>query len=437
MPRAFFGALRQSANFPSLGQDATTEAIASAQRGKQPGRDLMSKILTCATRRELLKGAAAASLAGAFPLPARAQGAPLKVGFMLPYTGTYAKLGKFIDEGFRIKVEMLGGKLGGRAVEYVQADDESEPAKGTDNMNRLVGREKVDVVVGTVHSGVAMAMVKVARDTNTMLIIPNAGANDATGPACAPNIFRTSFSNWQTTFPMGKVLADAGVKNVATITWRYTAGAEMIGAFAENFTKNGGKIVEDLTLPFPEVEFQALITRIATLKPDAVFSFFAGGGAVKFVKDYAAAGLNKTIPLYGAGFLTDGTIQAQGDAANGIRTTLHYADNLDNAANTAFLKAFKAKTSKDGDIYAVQGYDGAALLDIGLTAVGGDFAARDKMVAAMGAAKIDSPRVPLSFNKAHNPIQNIYLREVRNGRNELISVAQANVDDPARGCKIS
>jgi branched-chain amino acid transport system substrate-binding protein len=392
------------------------------------------------TRRALLSGAAgAATLAVASPLraPALAQGAPLKVGMMLPYTGTYAKLGQFIDDGFRLYVEQQGGKLGGRAISFVQVDDESKPEAATDNMNRLVGREKVDVVVGTVHSGVAMAMVKVARDTNTLLIIPNAGANDATGPACAPNIFRTSFSNWQTTYPMGKVMADAGIKNVVTITWRYTAGAEMIGAFSENFVKNGGKIVEDLTVPFPEVEFQALITRIATLKPDAVFSFFAGGGAVKFVKDYAAAGLNKTIPVYGAGFLTDGTIEAQGEAANGIKTTLHYADNLDHAANTAFLKAFKAKTGKDGDIYAVQGFDGAALLDIGLTSVGGDFTARDKMIAAMGAARIDSPRGPLSFNKAHNPIQNIYLREVRNGRNELIAVAQASVDDPARGCKIS
>jgi branched-chain amino acid transport system substrate-binding protein len=392
------------------------------------------------TRRALLSGATgAATLAVASPFraPALAQNAPLKVGMMLPYTGTYAKLGQFIDDGFKLYVEQKGGKLGGRAITFVQVDDESKPEAATDNMNRLVGRENVDVVVGTVHSGVAMAMVKVARDTGTLLIIPNAGANDATGPACAPNIFRTSFSNWQTTFPMGKVMADAGIKNVVTITWRYTAGSEMVGAFAENFAKNGGKIVEDLTLPFPEVEFQALITRIAALKPDAVFSFFAGGGAVKFVKDYAAAGLNKSIPLYGAGFLTDGTIEAQGEAANGIKTTLHYADNLDNAANMAFLKAFKAKTGKDGDIYAVQGFDGATLLDIGLTSVGGDFAARDKMIAAMGAAKIDSPRGPLTFNKAHNPIQNIYLREVRNGRNELLSVAQANVDDPARGCKIS
>ena len=392
------------------------------------------------TRRGLLTGAAGAATLAVAPqlrTPAIAQKAPLKVGLMLPYTGTFAKLGTFIDNGFRLYVEQKGGKLGGREITFVQVDDESKPEAGTDNMNRLVGREKVDVVVGTVHSGVAMAMVKVARDNNTLLIIPNAGANDATGPQCAPNIFRTSFSNWQPAFPMGKVMFDAGHKNVATITWRYAAGAESIASFTESFTKAGGKIVEDLALPFPEVEFQALLTRIATLKPDAVFSFFAGGGAVKFVKDYAAAGLNKTIPLYGSGFLTDGTLEAQGEAAAGMKTTLHYADNLDNPANKAFLAAFKAKTKQDGDIYAVQGFDSAALLDIGLAAVGGDDKARDNMVKAMAAAKIDSPRGPLSFNKAHNPIQNIYLREVRNGRNEFVSIAHANLDDPARGCKMS
>src|SRR5215211_2064318 len=340
------------------------------------------------TRRTILKGAtgaAALGLASPFPTPALAQGAPLKVGFMLPYTGTFAKLGKFIDEAFRLKTEQQGGKLGGRQVAFV----------------------KVDVVVGTVHSGVAMAMVKVARDTNTLLIIPNAGANEATGPACAPNIFRTSFSNWQPAFPMGKVMASAGHKNIVTITWRYAAGQQMVDSFKENFAQagGGGKIVEELYLPFPEVEFQSLITRIGTLRPDAVFSFFAGGGAVKFVKDYAAAGLKDKIPLYGTGFLTDGTIEAQGEAANGIKTTLHYADNLDNPANKAFLEAFKKKTGLDGDVYAVQGYDSAALLDIGLAAVGGDAGARDKMIVAMEGAKIDSPRGPISFSKAHNVVQ--------------------------------
>lgn len=390
------------------------------------------------TRRSLMLGAAGglATAAGfRFPTPALAQGAPLKVGFMLPYSGTFAKLGKFIDDGFRLKLEQNGGLLGGRKVEFVQVDDESKPETATDNMNRLVGREKVDVVVGTVHSGVAMAMVKLARDTNTMLVIPNAGVNEATGPMCAPNIFRTSFSNWQVCEPMGKVMHAAGHKKVVTITWRYAAGQQMVGAFAEGFKKAGGEIVEDLALPFPEVEFQALITRIATLKPDAVFAFFAGGGAVKFVKDYAAAGLNRTIPLFGAGFLTDGTIPAQGEAANGIKTTLHYADNLDNPANSKFLADFKAKTGADGDIYAVQGYDAAALLDVGLAAVKGDWSARADLVKAMRAAKFDSPRGPISFNAAGNPVQNIYLREVRNGRNELVSIAGQAVNDPARGCR--
>ena len=85
-----------------------------------------------------------------------------------------------------------------------------------------------------------------------------------------------------------------------------------------------------MTLPFPQVEFQSFLTEIAALKPDVVYVFFAGGGAVKFVKDYAAAGLNKTIPLVGPGFLTDGTLEAQGESAQGLLTTLHYGDGLDN-----------------------------------------------------------------------------------------------------------
>ena len=390
-----------------------------------------------ATRRDLLKGAGAASIAGAFPMPAIAQGTPLKIGFMLPYTGTFAKLGKFIDDAFRLNVELAGGKLGGRAVEYVQVDDESEPGKATDNMNRLVGRDKVDVVVGTVHSGVVMAMAKIAKDTNTMLVVPNAGANDVTRAMCAPNVWRTSFTNWQPCFPMGKVMYDAGHRNIMTITWRYAAGLEDVEAIKESFVKLGGKITEELYLPFPQVEFQALITQIAQKKPDAVFAFFAGGGAVKFVKDYAAAGLRASIPLYGPGFLTDGTMPAQGVDAEGIKTTLHYADDLDNAADKKFRAEHMKRYGAAPDVYSVQGYDAAALLVIGMDAAKGDLKAVDPMYAAMRAAKIDSPRGPISFSKANNVVQNIYLREARGGLNRYVSVAHADLADPAHGCRVA
>ena len=144
------------------------------------------------TRRKLVAALVAVSaLTVALAPPAQGQaGGKLKIGLMLPYTGTYAALGNAITHGFKLYVDESGGKLGGREIEYFVVDDESDPAKATENVDKLVKRDHVDVLVGTVHSGVAMAMAKVAKDTNTMLVVPNAGANDVTRAMCAPNIWR-------------------------------------------------------------------------------------------------------------------------------------------------------------------------------------------------------------------------------------------------------
>ncbi len=386
--------------------------------------------------RRLAAKLAATAVAAAFAGGAAAQDKAVKVGFMLPYTGTFAALGNAIENGFRLHLQEQGGKLGGRAIEFVRVDDESDPSKATDNVNKLIRRDQVDVLVGTVHSGVAMAMAKVAKESGTLLVVPNAGADAVTGPMCAPNIFRTSFTNWQPGYAMGEVMAKRGHKTAVTITWKYAAGDESVKGFKESFAKVGGKVLKDLTLPFPNVEFQPLLTEIAALKPDAVYTFFAGGGAVKFVKDYAAAGLGKTIPLYGAGFLTDGTLEAQGDAANGLLTTLHYADGLTNPKDKAFRLAY-AKTYKlQPDVYAVQGYDAAQLLAIGLGAVKGDLGKRDAMYAAMAKARIDSPRGAFTLSPSHNPVQDIYLRKVEGKANQVQSVAVKALADPGRGCRM-
>ena len=384
----------------------------------------------------LAAGALMAPMSAAHAQATAPTNAKLKVGLMLPYTGTYASLGNAIENGFRLYVTEQGGKLSGREVEFVKVDDESDPSKATDNVNKLVKRDNVDVLVGTVHSGVAMAMAKVAKETNTLLIVPNAGADAVTGAMCAPNIFRSSFSNWQPGYAMGEVLAKKGVKRVATITWKYAAGDEAVRGFKEAFEKGGGTVVKELNLPFPNVEFQALLTDIAATKPDAVFTFFAGGGAVKFVKDYAAAGLKKSIPLYGSGFLTDGTLDAQGDAAEGLFTTLHYADSLSVPKDKSFRLNY-AKTFKlQPDVYAVQGYDAAQILAIGLKATNGDVSKKAEFAAAVEAAKIDSPRGAFTLSKAHNPVQDIYLRQVEAKENKMVGIATKALNDPARGCKM-
>lgn len=360
----------------------------------------------------------------------------LKVGLMLPYSGTFASLGNAIENGFQLYVKEQGGKIGGREIEFVKVDDESEPSKATDNINKLIKRDNVDLVVGSVHSGVAMAMAKVAKDTGTLLIVPNAGADAITGPMCAKNIYRTSFTNWQPGYAMGEQAAKNGVKKVITVTWKYAAGEESVKGFKEGFEKKGGTVAKELTVPFPNVEFQSLLTEIAAAKPDAVYAFFAGAGAVKFVKDYAAAGLNRSIPLYGPGFLTDGTLEAQGSAANGMLTTLHYADGLNNKRDAAFRLAYVKAYKMQPDVYAVQGYDAAQLLAIGLNATKGDISKKGEFEDAILKAKIDSPRGTFTVSKSHNPIQDIYLREVVGKENKFKSIASKSLADPARGCNL-
>jgi len=388
------------------------------------------------TRRDFLAGAGALAGVSLLPLAGCAKSDKVRVGFMLPYTGTYAQLGTAIENGFRLALAGQGGQLGGREVEYFKVDDESNPAKATDNANKIMTRDKVDVVVGTVHSGVAMGLIKVARETGTLVLIPNAGANAATGELCAPNVFRTSFSNWQPTHPLGKVMVENGHKKAVFITWKYAAGEQALASFAEGYRAAGGSVVKELFVPFPNVEFQALLTEIAALKPDAVACFFAGGGAVKFVKDYAAAGLKETIPLYGSGFLTEGVLAAQGDAAEGVLTTLHYADSLDNPQNKAFRSAYREAYGAEADVYAVQGFDTGLLLIQALEKSGGDITDRDAVIAAMEGAVIDSPRGQWKMSKAHNPIQDFYLRRVENGDNKVVGVAWPALEDPARGCSL-
>jgi len=396
------------------------------------------------SRRRFISGAAAtAGLAAASSfVPTRfaiGATAPVRVGILLPYSGTYAMLGNSITNAFKMRIEQAGGKLGGRAVEYVALDSEMSVPKAPTNTNKLVKKEKVDFVVGPVHSGIAAAMAKIIGPREApIMIVPNAGNNAITGGLCASNIFRTSFSNWQPAYPGGKVMADDGHKTCVTIAWKYAAGAQMMAAGKDNFEKNGGKVVKDIPVPFPKVEFQAALSEIASIKPDCVFAFFSGGGAVKFVKDYAAAGLKDNIPLYGPGFLTEGVSKAQGAAAEGIKTTLHYAADLDNPVNKRFRADYKDAFGGDANVFSVQGYDTGTLLSQAMALVKGDTGATQELIAAMETAEIiDSPRGAWKMSKNHNPIQDIYLRQVKSGQNLVLGVAAKGLEDPGAGCKMA
>ncbi|NLU97448.1 ABC transporter permease [Marinomonas sp. UCMA 3892] len=361
---------------------------------------------------------------------------PIKVGVMLPFSGVYGGLGEATRNGLKMALQEHAADLQGRTIEFIEMDTEAKPSRAPEIANSLLNKSHADFIIGPVHSGVAMGMIKVLKGKDTIMIIPNAGVNAATGPLCAPNIFRTSFSAWQPSYPMGKVALEKGFKKVVTLSWNYGFGQESLDAFEESFTSGGGEIVKKMLVPFPKTEFQSYLSEIGSIQPDAVFVFFAGGGAVKFVKDYDAMGLKGKIPLLGAGFLTEGTLEAQGDSAEGILTTLHYADPLKNEENQTFRRDYADKFGKPSDLYAVQGYDTGLMIASAVKALNGDISDQKALIHALENTKVKSPRGDFTFSKAHNPIQNIYLRRVENGENQVVKLAASALEDPARGCSM-
>ena len=283
------------------------------------------------TRRTLLTTAslAAAGVAtGPWVVRARAQGAPLKVGLVLPYTGVYAVLGESITQGMELVFARENWTVAGRKIEMIKEDDEMKPPVGVRKTEKLIDSDKVDILTGPVHSGILMGMRDKVHNSKTILIVSNAGADAISRERCSKWIFRTSFSNWQPCQPMGGWVAKNVSKEVFLTAPNYQAGKDMMNAFKETFIPAGGKVVDEDYPKLGETDYAPYLTKIRQSKAKAVFAFFSGTDAVNFVKQYDQFGLKQQVKLTGAGFLTEPDVlpaQGSGSTRRHHRALLHAA----------------------------------------------------------------------------------------------------------------
>lgn len=366
--------------------------------------------------------APAAPAAPAVGKPASAQA--LKIGVLLPYSGVYAVLGESITNGMQLYFDSANNTAGGRTISLIKEDEGATPDDGLRKARKLLEQDQDDLVAGTVSTAIAYAIRDLMDSTKTIYISANAGGNDLTRTRKSPFIFRTSFSNGQPSVPMGEYLVKSGYRRVFVSAADYAAGKESLASFKEGFLAAGGELIGEVYPPFPNTDYAAYLTEIARARPDATYSFYAGSDAVNFVKQYAEFGLNRDIRMCGSGFLVEeDVLPAQGQAALRAISGLHWALTLDNPENRAFTQAYKTKFNKDADVYAMQGYDTARVIVEALNRTQGDMTNKDRLVETITAIKFASPRGPFEFDpESHNPIQNIYAREVREVGGKLTNV---------------
>jgi branched-chain amino acid transport system substrate-binding protein len=374
------------------------------------------------SRREFLKasGAAAATLAAGPLLGACGGGGaasgPLKIGILLPYSDIYAVLGESITEAIRMYFDEVNNEAGGRKIEVITEDEGTQPDAALQKARKLVEQDEVSFVTGVVSSGVLAGLRDYFDQNKKLLICANAGANALSRGGKTPYIWRTSFTNWMPNWPVGTWAAENVGKRAYLSVPDYGAGKDTVNSFSHSFQAAGGEIMGTQLTPFPNMGDPApFITELADAAPELIYCFYSGGAAVTFMKAYGEFGLAGQIPLMCSGFMVEeDVLPAQGDAALGVRSGLHWALLLDNPENKKFTAAYKERTSKEANVFSVQGYDTGRVIVEMLNKVQGDTSNVDKMIEALGGISFASPRGSFALDAATQaPRHHIYLREVQ------------------------
>jgi branched-chain amino acid transport system substrate-binding protein len=350
-----------------------------------------------------------ATLLGAAALAVQAADR-VKVGFISTLSGPNAAIGGDIRDGFNLAVKLAGGKLGGLPAEVIVADDQLNPDAAKQHADRLVKRDRVDFVTGTVFSNVVLAIAPQITDSKTFFIGPNAGPAQYTGAQCNPFFFVSSWPSEAYSEAAGQYVTQRGFKSVVFLAPNYQGGKDAANGFKRYYK---GKLADEMYTKLGQLDYAAELAQIRAAKPEALYVFLPGGMGINFIKQFVAAGLSKDIqlvvPLWGS---DQDIIRAVGDPMLGLFSLGHWTIDLDNAANRKFVAEFEREYKRLPTGYAASGYDTAVLLDSAIRRVKGKIEDKEALRKAIKAADFQSVRGAFKFNDNQFPVQDYYLQVV-------------------------
>jgi branched-chain amino acid transport system substrate-binding protein len=341
---------------------------------------------------------------------------PIKIGFMAPYVGVFAKLGADLRNGFKLCLEEVGYKVADRQIILLDEDTEGKAEVGLVKARKLVEKDQVQILAGVIASPVAYAIRDYAIAKKVPFVICSAGATKLTQEQRSPYLFRVSFANGQEELAAAwYAYAKMGAKKVIMMAPDYAAGHEKVAGFTKVFKSMGGEIVEGIYPPLGTTDYAPYLAKLGNYvgKVDMVWGFFSGSDAIRFINQYEEMGLKGKIKLWvDGGTVDEAILPSMKDAALGVDNYQHYAPTLDTPENKRFVKAFQQKFNELPAQLAEQGYVGAKVIVKGIEAVGGKIEDQEAFLKALAAVKFEAPRGAFSFDEHQNVIFNVYVRKV-------------------------
>ncbi|OLN22117.1 ABC transporter substrate-binding protein [Domibacillus antri] len=361
----------------------------------------------------------------------------IKIGALLPSSGVYASLGKNLSQGMELYFDEINWEVEGKKIEIINEDSEADPQVSLRKARKMIDQDQVDILTGTVSTAVAYAIRDEVDSKKIPFLVSHAGGNDLTRSQRSDYIWRSSFSSWQIGHSMGEwAYKNVGHKIYVTAA-DYAFGKEVSAAFKEAYTAAGGEIVGEVYPPLGNNDYSSYLTTIGGAEADAVYAFFAGSDAVRFVQQYEQYGLKEKMPLIGSGWLVSEDLrESQGNAPEGILASTFWDYNINTDENKAFTAAFEKKYGARPTLEALEGYDAARIIAEAAASLGGDVSDPDQVVEAFSNVTFASPRGEFKFDKdTHHVIQDMYITKTQlvNGKteNEVIETIE-QVQDPGK-----
>lgn len=344
---------------------------------------------------------------------------PIRIGFLAPQTGFLAQPGKDMLRGFKLYLSEHHNELGGRPVKLFVADSQAKPSVALSQLRKLVENDNIQLLVGPLASADAIALRRYINAHHLPTVFPVTSANNFTQRKMSPYIIRTGWANSQVTLPFGEyAYKKLGYHRIVTIGFAFSFGYETVAGFEQSFQQAGGKVIERLWPPVSQQDYSAYISKIEAAHPQAVFAVFAGGDAVRFLKQWRSFGVK--IPLIALGNMTGWSVlPGEGKTALGVTTALQYSANLKNPENQKFVHAYESKYHQRPAYYAEGCYTAAMFLQHAAKATGGDIEDKAAFLNALRQAKVNAPRGPVKIGPWQNPIENVYILRVEKEHGHL------------------
>ncbi len=379
-------------------------------------------------------------LYGCLVLPVQAQQAAVKIGFITTLSGPGGYIGEDIRDAFNLAVEQGGGRLGGVPVEVLVEDDGLRPGQAKGIAERMSKNNGVKLFTGIVFSNVLVSVLPDILDAGGIYVSPNAAPANFAGKECHKNYFVMSWQNDTLHEMAGRQASASGYKRAFILAPNYQAGKDALTGFKRGFQ---GEVVSEVYTRLDQTDYSAELAQIRAANADVVFQFHPGGLGIAFMRQYAQAGLNRTIPMVLPESSIDSTVlRAVGEAAEGVQATVKWNTDFDNPENKAFVDAFRKKYNRLPTFFAGQAYDAAMAIGAALKGTGGNIDNTDAFRASMLKTDFKSIRGSFAFGPNQHPVQDWYaIRVGRDAQGQMAlltgqKVQSAVGDVYSKDCKL-